>query len=413
MRSTSPGCQTAPHGLQAGDTTKCRVSWGKARIRIPPAFVLVSLLPIFSCFIAADPVVAQETTSLLQQARGEKDPTARIELLNQALKDPNLKGGALAALFHERGMAHKSLKQYLRAIEDFDSVMAHSRRSFLPLLEKTECLIQVDHLDEASGVLELYLLMQPGNARAYVLKGMIYEKEGALSKAEDEYTRALHYEPESIPALEMRSKVLQKAGKLRAALDDAEALVKVARPLPEIFVTRARIQGRLEHYDEALKDYGRAELLDPGDDNIRKEKVLIYFKTGRPAKALEELSNSPAIRADDVATMVLRARANILLKEDRKAEQLLKQALTKEPGHGPAYLYRAVVLMRAGEVDEALANLNRSLELDPRERGNFQGEGSHLYEPERTRTRRCRSHCRRGFGPGGRGGLRSAGTEFL
>jgi tetratricopeptide (TPR) repeat protein len=366
MRVASQGCQTGPHGLQAGDTNKFDASGGKARIRSPQIFVFLSLVPIFSCFISAHPAVAHETPTLLQQARGEKDLTARIALLNQALQDPNLKGGMLAALFLERGMAHKSLKQYVRAIEDFDSVMAHSRRSFLPLLEKAECLIQLDQLDEASGVLELYLLMQPGNTRAYVLKGMIYEKEGALSKAEDEYTRALHYEPESIPALEMRSKVLQKAGKLPAALDDAEALVKIARPLPEIFVTRARIHARLEHYDEALKDYGKAEVLGPGDDNIRKEKVLIYFKTGRPAKALEELSHSPAIRADDVATMVLRARAHILLKEDRKAEQLLKQALTKEPGHGPAYLYRAVVLMRAGDIDEALANLNRSLDLDPK-----------------------------------------------
>jgi len=179
-------------------------------------------------------------------------------------------------------MAHKEMKEYSRAIDDFDSVMAHSRRSFLPLLEKAECLVYVDQLEAASGVLELYLLTQPANARAYVLKGMIYEKEGSFSKAEDEYTRELHYEPESIQALEMRSKVLQREGKTRAALEDAEALVRIARPRPEIFITRARIHARLEHYEEALKDYGRAESLLPGDDKIRKEKVLIYFKTNRP-----------------------------------------------------------------------------------------------------------------------------------
>ncbi len=331
---------------------------------IPLARVLVSLALIFQCFIATDPVVAGEASGLLQRAREEKDPAARIELLNQALSDAKLKGGLLALIFLERGMAHKELNECFRAIEDFDSVMAHSRKSFIPLLEKAECLIQVDQLDEASGVLELYLLTQTGTARPYVLKGMIYEKEGSLSKAEDEYTRALHYEPESNTALHMRSKLLLKAGKPRAALDDAEALVRIARPRTEIFITRARIHARLEQYDDALKDYARAESLAPGDDRIRKEKVLIFFKTGRPERALEELSNSPALRTDDVQVMVLRARAHILLKDDRKAEQLLRQALAKEPDHAPAHLYRAVVLLRAGDVDEALANLNRSLELD-------------------------------------------------
>ncbi len=125
---------------------------------------------------------------LVKRTGDEKDPTKRIELLDEALKNQSLKGRVLATIFFERGMAHKALKDYFKAIQDFDSALAHSRSAFHAMLEKADCLIELDQLDEASMAIELFLLTKPGTAKAYVLKGRVFEKEGYLGKAEDEYT---------------------------------------------------------------------------------------------------------------------------------------------------------------------------------------------------------------------------------
>jgi tetratricopeptide (TPR) repeat protein len=306
---------------------------------------------------------SEKALRLLKQAKSEEDPIRKIEILDQALEDHSLKGDLLSNLFLERALAYKAHKDCFRAIQDFNSSMAHSRKSSPALIEKIHCLILLDQLDEANRILEPVLFAGPGNAHAYVLKGMIYEKEGFLSRAEDEYARALQYEPNSILALDMHSKALLKGGKPQQALEDVNTLTKLAAKDPEIFMTRARIHTKLKNYAAALADYVLVENLLPGDDRVLKEKIQVYFRTDQAHKALEALSIATKKRPDDVELLVLQARAYLLLKNVPNAQTVLKQALKKNTGYAPAYLYQGLVL-RTEDPDIALANLNRALELD-------------------------------------------------
>ncbi len=331
------------------------------RLNIALLILLLLILPA-----ASSPSVADQTTAdFLKRARAEADLTKRIELLDLALKDSSLKGDALGSVFFERGMAYKTLNDCFRAIEDFDSSLTYSRKAPPVLLEKAHCLILVDQVDEASRALETLLLTTPFTARAYVLKGMIYEKEGFLSKAEDEYTRALDYDSESIGALDMRARLLLREGKPRRSLEDMNALSRLAPKDPDVFMTRARIQVKLKDYAAALADYARVESLAPGDDRVLKEKVPVFFEMNQPQKALAALTPYSTTHPDDVDAMVLEARAHILLKAYQRAEQILKRARAKRPLHAPAYLYMGVVLARNQDPDHALENLNRAIELDP------------------------------------------------
>ncbi|MGO9566081.1 MAG: tetratricopeptide repeat protein [Desulfomonilaceae bacterium] len=328
--------------------------------------IILGLLILLNATAASPSVADQTTASLLKQVRAEADPAKRIELLDLALKDSSLKGDTLASVFFERAMAYKTMNDCFRAIEDLDASLAHSRKAALPvLLEKAHCLILVDQLDEAVRVLETVLLTAPDTARAYVLKGMIYEKESFLSKAEDEYTRALDHDSESISALDMRARLLLREGKPRKALDDMNALGRLAPKDPDVFMTRARIHVKLKDYGAALADYARVESLTPGDDRVLKEKVPVFFEMDQPQKALAALTVYGSKHPDDVEVLVLEARTHILLKAYKKAEQILKRARAKRPLYAPAYLYMGVVLARNQDPDHALENLNRAIDLDP------------------------------------------------
>jgi tetratricopeptide (TPR) repeat protein len=163
----------------------------------------------------------------------------------------------------------------------------------------------------------------------------------------------------------MRAKALVRGGKPRKALEDINALIRLRPNEPEPLLTRARIHTKLEEYAPALADYTKVESILPRDDRVRKEKVLVYFKTGQPQKALDSLSSHPVDRPDDTEILILRARAHIVLKNYGKAQQILKTALTKEPLNPAAHLYTGVVMARLGDTDGALASLNRAIELDP------------------------------------------------
>jgi len=323
-------------------------------------FLIVSLQLI----VPSISVSQQEVADLLKQSQTENDPVKRVALLDEALKNSSISPKMLASLFFARGMAYKEMKDCTHAVEDFKSALGHAPNALHMLLENAECLITLGQLEEASRVLEAALLTGPGMGRAYVLKGMIYEREGDIAKAEDEYTRALNYEPDSALALEMRAKALLKGGKPRKALEDINALVHLKPNEPEALLARARIHSKLEEYAPALADYFQVESLLPGDDRVRKERVLVYFRTGQPQKALESLSGYKSDRQDDTEILILKARAHILLKNYPSARQILKTALAREPLNPAAHLYTGVAMARSQDTDSALASFNRAIELD-------------------------------------------------
>ncbi len=337
-----------------------------AATTVRDTFTALILLVMSLLLLDSSPALSRENIpSILKDARATADPVKKIEMLDGAINQQAFTGEALSALYFERGMAYKQITDYFRAIEDFNASMAYTRKIVPGLLEKAHCLVMIDQLEEASRLLEVVLSTSPGLGHAYVLKGMIYEKENFLAKAEDEYMRALNYEPQSILALEMRAKLRLREGKPRKALEDANILSRLAANKPDTFLTRARINVKLKDFPAALADYRQVEAMIPEDDTVLAEKSLVFFETNEPKKALEALSGYAIKHPGEVNLLVLQARAHILLKNYPEADRILRRALMKNPQYAPTYLYKGVVFARTADQDQALGNLNRALELDP------------------------------------------------
>ncbi|MGO9736164.1 MAG: tetratricopeptide repeat protein [Desulfomonilaceae bacterium] len=332
----------------------------------PTKLLLLLILCITLNFVTVENLnAAQNIIPILSRVSEIKDPSKRIEMLDEALQGEGLNGQTLASLYLERAIALKEMKEYFRALEDLDSAMSHSKRLSNALLEKAECLTMVDQLDQASLALENYLVTRSGTARAYTLRGKIYEKEEAFLKAEDEYGRALRYDPSYLPAMDARAKVLMRVGKPKKALQDLDTMANLAPKDPDVLIFRASVHSKMRDYKSALADYAKADSLKPNNEKIRKDRVLTYLKIGKPEKALEILSQHAA-SPDDVDSPILSARAYIHSKNFSKAETILGQVQTKWPNSAEGRLLQGVIHSRRSELDAALTNLNAAIELDPK-----------------------------------------------
>lgn len=329
-----------------------------------PRAIQLVIIVLLIFLISGNTGAAQTVDPVLKRATQAPDPVKRIEMLDEALQAEGLTDQTIAALYFERAVAFKQTKDCFRALEDLDSAMSHSKRMSKALLEKAECLITVDQLDQASLALERFLLLRPGTARAYTLMGTIYEKQGAFLRAEDEYSRALRYDPSYLPAMDARAKVFLREGKPRKALEDLNGMVNLAPKDPDVLTFRAGVYSKMRDYKSALNDYARAEALKPNDETIRKHRVLTYLKIGKPEKALEILSQYPA-SPDDVESPILSARAYMLSNNFEKAGSILNQIQNKWPNNAQCRLLYGIINYRKGDIDAALANLNAALELDP------------------------------------------------
>ncbi len=331
--------------------------------RIAHLLITFSLLMIF--FAVTPSQSAPVHSELLKKIDSASDTQRKLELLDEALQDESIKGAAQSHLFFHRGLLYKNQKDFFRAIEDFDSSLGILKRNYQALIEKAECLIGVDQLDQATLALDTYLLNMPGVARAYVLKGLIFEKDGSLIRAEDEFTRALNFDPYSALALEHRARLYLREGKPRKALEDIKTWSRISPNNPDLYIFRAEVQIKLRDFESALADYARAETLRP-DDLVRKQKTLLYLKIDKPEAALSAANKILESRPEDLEALILAARSQTQSNRFKSADALLRKALRINPNFSEANLFMGLLKGKQGDYDEALEYLNRSIELEPK-----------------------------------------------
>ncbi|MBM3300321.1 MAG: hypothetical protein FJY85_10240, partial [Deltaproteobacteria bacterium] len=117
---------------------------GYVRTALRSLIVCLAVLAWSQLTWAEGRTVRGSAVETLNQAKAEKDLKRRIELLDTALQDLNLRGELLSSILVERGMALKAMKDCFRAVEDFSSAVAHSRKAMPARLESAECLIELD-----------------------------------------------------------------------------------------------------------------------------------------------------------------------------------------------------------------------------------------------------------------------------
>jgi tetratricopeptide (TPR) repeat protein len=101
----------------------------------------------------------------------------------------------------------------------------------------------------------------------------------------------------------------QAAGKLDAALAQAEVAVKLAPREATAFVTRGHILELMKRGDAALADYDKAVGLNPKHVMARVSRGLVRYDRGDYEGARRDYDVAITVTADDPSIYVARARA--------------------------------------------------------------------------------------------------------
>ncbi len=331
-------------------------------------FYLIACNLAFFCLSEPALCLSREKTvkNLISEANREFGAEEKISILMKALDESGDSNALKSKVNYELGLVFQEKGDILSALKRYRMALKGSEDP-IPIFESmAECFIELGQIEQAARLLEKSLQTGPERAKPYALKGLIYERQGMNTRAIDEYTRALRYDPYSILALEMRSKLLLKEGKPRESLEDLNSLTRLKRMDPEIFMTRAGINLKLNLYEKALEDYHIAENLFTGADKDRaiREKARVRLKMGGPQKALEILKGHSEKTPMDHEVRCLKARALAQLNRTAEAKRLISYTIDKNPGYANAYMIKASLLAGEGALDLALESLNRAIRLE-------------------------------------------------
>jgi len=244
-------------------------------------------------------------------------------LLEEAPEDP--------ALHYYLGLAEAGLddlesaeKEYKRAIE-LDATLLEARSNLgVLLLNKGE-------LEAAKYELEACVDLDPEDGDSHYNLGLVHEAAGRGADALAEFERAMELSP-----------------------DD---------PLPPMALAEAsRREGKL---DAALSFYEKAEERAPGEPLVALGKAQLLLEMKRAEDAAAALISVGKMEAADATALTTAGMLLAKAGRDLDAIGLYEAAIAKDEKFPRAHILRANALARARKFEEAAAEFEKYLELDP------------------------------------------------
>ncbi len=219
--------------------------------------------------------------------------------------------------------------------------------------------------------------LKPSEAEPLFAAGHICAASWKLEPAEDYYSQAVKLNPKHLEAWRDLGRVrLRRAAVAGASVAPAIEALEKARALggkdAEAGALLAEAYARASRYDDAIAEYTRAVALDPKNaDYARNLAWLLLLQDKAPEKARELALKSDELQRGDGDALVAAAVALLRQGDVDGAIKELQSAVQKVGSNADAYAFLAQAAARRGraeDLDMAISALKymRGMELTPR-----------------------------------------------
>src|SRR5215208_4279665 len=172
-------------------------------------------------------------------------------------------------------------------------------------LERGRALLEEGRLNEAVAELSRAASLDPKLSQAHSLLAVAYDRKGLRDRAEDSYRRAIDANDHDPQAMNNLGYSLYLSGNYRAAVDRLKKAARLAPNDSRILNNLALAQVRLGKFDDAYRNFARAEGEFSGHSNL----AALLIRSGREEKAVEHLE--AARRLQPESPNVLRQLAEL------------------------------------------------------------------------------------------------------
>jgi tetratricopeptide (TPR) repeat protein len=332
--------------------------------------------------------------ALVGLGEGER-ALAEVRRAVESEPDSSTVRGRYGKVLMDLGRFEEALREVDRAIElDPEYGLLH--------LNRAAVLNNLGRFKEALPSAQRGVELAPKSAFAHYVHG--YARMGLRERGEalEAFNRALEIDPRFVDALVARANMLGAMGRGEEALADARRAIEINERLPDAHVALGNAFRRLRRHEEALTAYNRAIELDPRKaiahyrraevlESLRKYKDALasldeclrltpkdrfawalrgncLSATGDLKRALDSFERAVQLGMRDAqaANNVAWFRATSpdpQVRDPEKAVVSARRAVELAPKEGSFWNTLGVALSRAGQHEESLKALERSMKL--------------------------------------------------
>jgi tetratricopeptide (TPR) repeat protein len=195
--------------------------------------------------------------------------------------------------------------------------------------------------------------------------GMVYKAQGKLDDAELTFKRALNLKPDFAKAINNLGNLLKAKGKLTDAEKSYRQAIRIKPDFVEAHYNLGTVLLDQEKLDAAALSYNRALELKPDFAEALNNLGIIFYKQGNSSRSEEVFKRSLSIKPD-----FAQAHNNFGTTLERlgkldEAGKAYKQALSIKPDFAEAYKNLGFILQVKGEFKEAEKCYRTAMEIKP------------------------------------------------
>src|SRR5579863_3114750 len=250
--------------------------------------------------------------------------------------------------------------------------VAEQDSSFPPELTQAESAIEKGDDAAAEPLLKKVVAADPNNFQAWFDLGFVYNRLGNTQESIAAYRKSVAAKPDVFESNLNLGLMLAKTGQ-----PDAEQFLRAAttlKPTANIDEGHARAWLSLAHVlesskpEEAITAYQQAAALQPKDPEAYLSAGLLLEKGNRFADAEQQYRQ--VLTIDPNSSDALTGMANIYMRGQRyaDADPILRKLIAMHPQDASARMQLGRILLISGKNDDAIAELQAALKLDP---GNY------------------------------------------
>ena len=240
---------------------------------------------------------------------------------------------------------------------NFSEILSVGIANFLVLIGDTK---------GAKAILSKMVEKYPDSYYGHKLLAVIYEKEGGMRKAIDEYVTAIDIKKNDYNSYYKISELLRDLGKKDEAI---EMLEKLVRNKPDMYDASCLLGDMLceqERFKEAASVYESALKFRPADYELYYNLGIVYTRLNDFQMAKDMYERAASINHKLWGAKYNLGQLALIEKEYNLAEKYFKESLYDKNLEAMSYYQLARIYAGRGEKDRALEFLNKSIELDHR-----------------------------------------------
>ena len=134
--------------------------------------------------------------------------------------------------------------------------------------------------------------INPKYTEAYYNRGNTYEKQGNLTQAISDYTKAIEINPKYTAAYCNRGNAYQTQGNLKEAISDYTKALEINPNFAGVYTNRGNVYQTQGNLPLAIADYNKALEISPNDSTSLYNRGLAYYGAEQYGKALTDYTTA-------------------------------------------------------------------------------------------------------------------------